>query len=126
MTLGEYIRCFREAQQMSQRQFAERAGVSNGYISMLERNANPETGTPITPTLPKLKQIAEAMNVTVHELCSQVDEMAVDLGTEVIGYDDAQRQLRIVLTEAEFRMLKAFQAADDVKRRYALMILEAE
>lgn len=126
MTLGEYIKCFREAQQMSQRQFAERAGVSNGYISMLERNANPETGTPITPTLPKLKQIAEAMNVTVHELCSQVDEMAVDLGTEVIGYDDAQRQLRIVLTEAEFRMLKAFQAADDVKRRYALMILEAE
>lgn len=80
MTLGEYIKQYRERKQLSQRQFAEKAGVSNGYIAMIERNTNPGTGNPLTPSLPKLRLIASAMGMTVHELCLSIDDTAVDLG----------------------------------------------
>ena len=51
MTLGEYIKRYRKEHDLSQRQFAAQCGLSNGYISMLERGENPKTHKPIKPTL---------------------------------------------------------------------------
>jgi len=48
MTLVEIIIKYRTEHNLSQRAFAERCGVSNGYISMLEMNRNPSTEAPIT------------------------------------------------------------------------------
>jgi transcriptional regulator with XRE-family HTH domain len=41
MTLGEYIKKYRSEHGLSQRQFANLCGVSNGYASMLEKGMNP-------------------------------------------------------------------------------------
>ena len=80
MTLGEYIKSFRISNNdMSQRAFAVRCGLSNGYISMLEKGFNPKTGEPIKPTLTKLKQLANGMNMTVMALMSVVDETDIDI-----------------------------------------------
>lgn len=125
MTLGEFIKAYREKNELSQRQFADKSGVSNGYISMLEKNENPKTGQPLSPSMPVLKKIASAMGMTVNDLCSFVDDMAIDLGTTVMDYEDAQEKLRMILTEAEFSMLRAFQSADDRARADALAILKA-
>ena len=125
MTLGEFIKAYREKNELSQRQFADKSGVSNGYISMLEKNENPKTGQPLSPSMPVLKKIASAMGMTVNDLCSFVDDMAIDLGTTVIDYEDAQEKLRMILTEAEFSMLRAFQSADDRARADALALLKA-
>lgn len=125
MTLGEFIRAYREQNNLSQRQFAERSGVSNGYISMLEKNENPKTGQPLSPSMPVLKKIAQAMSMTVNDLCTYVEDMAIDLGTTVIDYEDAQEKLRIILTEPEYAMLRAFQAADERAREDALLLLRA-
>ena len=125
MTLGEFIKAYREKNDLSQRQFADKSGVSNGYISMLEKNENPKTGQPLSPSMPVLKKIASAMGMTVNDLCSFVDDMAIDLGTTVMDYEDAQEKLRMILTEAEFSMLRAFQSADDRARADALAILKA-
>lgn len=125
MTLGEFIRNYREQRNLSQRQFAERSGVSNGYISMLEKNENPKTGQPLSPSMPVLKKLATAMGMTVNELCSSVDDMAIDLGTIIIDYEDAQEKLRIILSESEYAMLQAYQAADERAREDALRILKA-
>ena len=48
MTLRELVMDFRKEHGISQRQFANMCGLSNGYISMLERNSNPKTGLPVT------------------------------------------------------------------------------
>ena len=61
MTLKDLIAEYRNEHGLSQRQFATACGLSNGYISMLEKGLNPNTKLPVTPSLPKLKQLASGM-----------------------------------------------------------------
>ena len=80
MKLGDLIREYREKQNISQRQFADRCGLSNGYISMIEKGVNPNTGKPIIPTLPQLNKIAKGLNLSVMEMFEAVEDMPVDIG----------------------------------------------
>lgn len=77
MTLGEYIKGFRIEHGMGQRSFAAVSGLTNGYISMLERNKHPRTGEPIAPTVETYKKVAAATGVTFDELLSLVDDSIV-------------------------------------------------
>lgn len=79
MTLRDLMQEYRSEHNLSQRQFALECGLSNGYISMLEKNLNPKTGLPVTPSLPALKKIASGMGITLTDLLSLVDDMPVDL-----------------------------------------------
>lgn len=79
MKLGDMIRVYREKQNLSQRQFAERCDLSNGYISIIEKGVNPNTGKPVTPTIPQLKKLAAGMNMTVMEMLDIVDDMPIDI-----------------------------------------------
>ena len=123
MTLGDYIKSYRERNRLSQRQFAGRSGVSNGYISMLEKNENPRTGLPLSPTMPVLKRLASAMGMNVQELLSQVDDLPIDQGTSVMDYEEAQQQLRLILSEDEYALLRAYQASDERARNDAMLLL---
>ena len=73
MTLGDIVIKYREDHQLSQRQFAMKCGISNGYISMIEKNENPATGKPPELSLPKIKAIAAAMGLTADELMRMAD-----------------------------------------------------
>ena len=88
MTVGELIREYRESHGFSQRQFANVCGLSNGYISMLERGENPKTGKPVTPTLPQLKKLADGMGTTIMDMLEKVDDMPVDIATEAAVLTD--------------------------------------
>ena len=79
MKLGDLIREYREKQSLSQRQFADKCGLSNGYISIIEKGVNPNTGKPVTPTIPQLKKIASGLNLTVMEMFEIVDDMPIDI-----------------------------------------------
>ena len=79
MTLSEAIIKYRKDHDLSQRQFALKAGLSNGYISMLESNINPKTKQPLTPTMPVVKKIANAMDISVDALFAIVDDMPISL-----------------------------------------------
>ena len=79
MTLGEYIKKYRDAHDLSQRQFSSVCGVSNGYISMIESGKNPKTGEPITPSPQTVRVIANGMGLTMQELLSEVDDLYLDL-----------------------------------------------
>lgn len=82
MKLGDLIKEYRESHDLSQRQFAMSCGLSNGYISMLEKGKNPKTNRPVTPTLQQLKKLADGMGTTMMDMLEQVDDMPVDLATE--------------------------------------------
>jgi len=82
MKLGDLIREYREQHDLSQRQFAMSCGLSNGYISMLERGRNPKTERPVTPTLQQLKKLADGMGTTMMDMLERVDDMPVDIATE--------------------------------------------
>ncbi|MBQ7436060.1 MAG: helix-turn-helix transcriptional regulator [Oscillospiraceae bacterium] len=79
MTLSEIISDYRNKHGLSQRKFAEMCGVSNGYISMLEKGSNPKTGKAIVPALDRLQRIAKVMGMTVDELLTLADEIEVDI-----------------------------------------------
>ena len=82
MTLSELVQEYRREHDLSQRQFASACGLSNGYISMLERNVNPKTGLPVTPSLPALKKIADGMGISLTDLFTRTDDIPVDLLTD--------------------------------------------
>lgn len=81
MTLSDLVQEYRREHGLSQRQFASACGLSNGYISMLERNVNPKTGQPVTPSLPALKKIADGMGISLTDLFTRTDDIPVDLLT---------------------------------------------
>ena len=73
MTVGDLILKYREEHHMSQRQFALKCGMSNGYIAMIEKNENPATGKPLIIGLDKLKAIANVLHMPVDELMRIAD-----------------------------------------------------
>ena len=79
MTLGEIIKEYREANKLSQREFAKLAGLSNSYISQLEMNSNSKNGLPIKPQIETIKAVADAMNTTIDVLFSQMDDILIDI-----------------------------------------------
>ena len=87
MTLVELIQIYRATHNMSQRQFASNCGLSNGYISMLERGFNPKTKKPIRPTIPAMKKIATGMGMSLHELFESVEDTGIDMMHYQADYD---------------------------------------
>ena len=61
MDIGSYIRSQREAAQVSMRQLASRAGVSNPYLSQIERGLR-------NPSAEVLTQIAKGLRVSSEAL----------------------------------------------------------
>ena len=62
--IGSFIKAQREAAQVSVRQLAEKAGVSNPYLSQIERGLR-------KPSADVLKQIAKALRVSAEVLYVQ-------------------------------------------------------
>lgn len=120
MTLRELVMDFRKEHGISQRQFANMCGLSNGYISMLERNSNPKTGLPVTPSLTALKKIAQGMGMTLNDLFLQADDMPVDLLQE-----ESEKTALIpgAGDEHEIEAMQLFESLSEAQRLEALNYL---
>lgn len=73
MTLGDKIKEFRHEHGISQQQFAERAGCTKAYISILENHKTSKGKDPI-PSIEIYKGCARAMGLTTDELVRMVDD----------------------------------------------------
>ncbi|WP_269477795.1 helix-turn-helix domain-containing protein [Hominibacterium faecale] len=74
MYLGELIRQYREKENVSLREFAEKTGLSVSYISQLERNQNPKTGRVIVPSAETFLKVSYALGISINDLIDTVDE----------------------------------------------------
>ena len=74
MHLGKIVQRYRAENELSMREFGKKCGLSSGYISMLEKNRNPQTGKEIIPSIGTVKQIASAMEITVDSLLAAMDK----------------------------------------------------
>lgn len=79
MRIGEIIDKYLKEHEMSQRQFAKKCGMSNGYISMLISNSGSHSDKPITPTLTSLYAIARGLCMTLDQLIEASDDIKVDI-----------------------------------------------
>lgn len=79
MTLSELIIEYRHDHGLSQRQMAAQCSLSTGYISLIEKETNPQTGKPMVPSLTVLNKLAKGMGITLDKLLSVCDDMPVDI-----------------------------------------------
>lgn len=79
MKLSEIIKKYRENHDLSQRQLGAQCGLSTGYISLIEKEINPQTGKPMIPSLPVMNKLSIGMGLTLDELLAMCDDMDVSL-----------------------------------------------
>ncbi|HEX3932693.1 MAG TPA: helix-turn-helix transcriptional regulator [Nocardioides sp.] len=72
-TLGEYLRDQRESSRLSLRQLAEQAGVSNPYLSQIERGLR-------RPSAEVLQQLAKALRISAEQLYLRAGIVSPDEG----------------------------------------------
>ena len=112
MELKEQIALYRRQAGLSIDELAKRSSVPLSTVKKIS------AGITKDPQVETLRAIAYAMGKTLD------DFREIDLGTTVLDYEDAQEKLRIILSEEEYAMLRAYQDADDRARRDALRLLE--
>lgn len=110
--IGSFIRTQREAAQVSVRQLAEKAGVSNPYLSQIERGLR-------KPSADVLNQIAKALRLSAEVLYVQAGILEPSEPSEVrdaVVADTAitERQKQVLLDiYASFRQQNEAAAADE-------------
>lgn len=72
LKIGEYIKQYREAHDLSGRAFAAQVGISPQYAANLERGINND-GKPCTPTVRVLAKIAKGTGISEADLFSMLD-----------------------------------------------------
>jgi transcriptional regulator with XRE-family HTH domain len=107
-TLGEIIRRQRELNELSMRQFAAMAGISNPYLSQIERGLR-------EPSERVLGAIADALRVSTETLYEQagIDPDAEPETPAVIEAIRADRGLTGHQRQALIEMYEAFAALND-------------
>ena len=96
MTLGEFVKSYRKAHDMTMQEFADKAGLSKGYVSMLEKGKHPQSNRPLIPSIETVGKIASAIGISVDELLNRTDgNQLIGLGKEPVQPDDRPIARRI-------------------------------
>ena len=107
-SLGDYLRQQRESSRLSLRQLAEQAGVSNPYLSQIERGLR-------KPSADILQQIAKALRISAETLYIRAGILEEREGTE----DVAMAVLRdpLLTEEQKQTLLRIYESfASEAKR----------
>jgi transcriptional regulator with XRE-family HTH domain len=106
--VGDFIRIQRRLEQLSLRQLADLADVSNAYLSQVERGL-------YTPSAQVLKNIAHALDLSAEALYARAGLLDEDAGAEQGSVEDAIR-LDDALTadqkETLLRVYRSFRGTD--------------
>jgi transcriptional regulator with XRE-family HTH domain len=113
--VGDYIREQRHAAQVSMRQLAKAAGVSNPYLSQIERGLR-------KPSAEILQQIAKALRISAEQLYVQAGILDERLGDDTVtaamladtGLTERQKQVLLEIYES-FRRENAARPAAEVE-----------
>lgn len=114
MELKTFINSYRTEHNLTMEQFAKSASLSKGYISMLEKGYNPQTGKKIIPSISALNNIAIATGTDLDHLLKIIDDIEVSLDSpaqDLIISNTQEEQLIIgyrKLTTANQKELLAY------------------
>ena len=118
MELSKILRDYRQEHGLTLQVFADRAGLTKQYISMLENNKNSKNGKPIIPSLETLRKLASAMYMNIDTLVATLDgEQDVSLQTKDAGYytdPEVAEYAEELRTNPKYRLL--FDASKDLNK----------
>ena len=114
MELKTFINSYRTEHNLTMEQFAKLASLSKGYISMLEKGYNPQTGKKIIPSISALNNIAMATGTDLDHLLKIIDdiEVSIDSPAQDLIISNPQEEQLIIgyrnLTTANQKELLAY------------------
>lgn len=117
MTLGDIIKEYRTAHQMSMDTFAKHAGLSKAYISMLEKNLNPVNNKPIIPSLETIKAVSSTIGMDFNDVIAMLDgsqNISLVKTTEESYSAAAPAKEQEPLTDTERQLIDDFRGLPDV------------
>ncbi len=99
MNIGERLREIREAKGLSQRELANRTGLTNGAISMIEQNKT-------SPSVSSLKRLLDGLPISLSEFFREVEEAGepkyfytasefTELSPQEIGFGEAAARVSL-------------------------------
>jgi transcriptional regulator with XRE-family HTH domain len=119
MKFGEIIRVFRKNNKMTMQEFADKAGLSKGYISMLEKNQHPQSQRRLVPSFETYLKVASAMNMSIDELVALLDD------NETVRLNESSSSApELELTEQEEELLNGFRSLSDEQKIRVIAYLE--
>lgn len=113
--IGSFIRSQRESAQFSLRQLAERAGVSNPYLSQIERGLRKPSAEVLGQIAKGLRMSAEALYVRAGILEQRESSPVRDAVLSDPALTERQRQVVLEVYESFCRENVAATAAADVQ-----------
>ena len=128
MKLGEIIKVFRKKNKMTMQEFADRAGLSKGYISMLERSQHPQSQRKLVPSFETYQKVANAMSMSIDELVALLDDNeTVRLNESSSSSSDATDSSSvdmIYLTGDEKKLIETFRSSNKSQQARLLAYLD--
>lgn len=119
MKFGEIIRVFRKNNKMTMQEFADKAGLSKGYISMLEKNQHPQSQRRLVPSFETYLKVASAMNMSIDELVALLDD------NETVRLNESSSSApELELTEQDERLVENFHRLSDSQQARLLAYLD--
>lgn len=118
MDLAEIIKEYRQENNLSQRQFATRCGLSNAYISKIEASEEKRRAPYKIETL---TAIARGMRISLEELLEKTGNIKINIEKKPLVNDDEEltEYLEYLRDRADLRMLFSVSkdaTTADVKR----------
>lgn len=101
MELRTFINSYRKKHDLTMEEFAKLASLSKGYISMLERGYNPQTGKKIIPSISALNNIAKAAETDLDYLLKVLDDIEISL--------DSPAQSLIITNQQEEQLIFGYR-----------------
>jgi transcriptional regulator with XRE-family HTH domain len=101
--VGEFIRSQRETARMSVRRLAELAGVSNPYLSQIERGLR-------KPSADILQQIAKALQISAETLYVRAGFLSDDADSVDHGVRDAIARDPLLTPEQRHALLNVYES----------------
>lgn len=128
MNIGEIIKVFRKKNKMTMQEFADRAGLSKGYISMLERSQHPQSQRKLVPSFETYQKVANAMSMSTDELVALLDDNeTVRLNESSSSSSDATDSPfvgMIYLTDEEEWLIETFRSSNKSQQARLLAYLD--
>ena len=116
MELKTFINSYRTEHNLTMEQFAKSASLSKGYISMLEKGYNPQTGKKIIPSISALNNIAIATGTDLDHLLKIIDDIEVSL--------DSPAQDLIISNPQEEQLIIGYRNLTTANQKELLAYLE--
>ena len=116
MELKTFINSYRTEHNLTMEQFAKLASLSKGYISMLEKGYNPQTGKKIIPSISALNNIAIATGTDLNHLLKIIDDIEVSL--------DSPAQDMIISNPQEAQLITGYRKLTEANQQELLAYLD--